>query len=364
MNDRRTLIRVPALAAAIVVALLLLAGTYSVLASPAPSAVSDLPGDSTSADTWSSGWVPINQGQTRTFNHALGGDPDDYAVEVWFKDLFIGPQALGINRRGYGSLELGGNWAGAYWEKLTSNTIDVHRNANDLAADEVLVRVWVVPPASPPTGYDSGWRNIAAGATVTFTHGLNTTATDLMMGLWFSGTARGIHHHGFGGLTVDPDPPTHTGILIGAHWHDLTDNMVQITRLPGDIDVEQVRVIVVHSDPPDYDSLVAEGDWKPIGVGSEYTFTHNLNWPPSMMLVRGECYDHVGDNINLVWAGGNIKTWPPMAGFKGADVQHLTANTVRIHRWPDDDICPRARVRIWKRPIPMLYLPLVQRESS
>jgi hypothetical protein len=137
MKDRRTFIRMLALVAAFMVALLLLAGTYTVIAS------TGLTSDSISSASWSSGWASINQGQTLTFNHNLGSDPDDYAVELWFQDTDA--SGVGINRRNYGGVEANGNWFGAYWEKLTSTTIDVHRHANDLMADQVLVRVWVVP---------------------------------------------------------------------------------------------------------------------------------------------------------------------------------------------------------------------------
>jgi len=43
---------------------------------------------------------------------------------------------------------------------------------------------------------------------------------------------------------------------------------------------------------------------------------------------------------------------------RGANVQNLDTNTVHVFRWPGDDICPQARVRIWKR-VRQIYLPLV-----
>jgi hypothetical protein len=47
-----------------------------------------------------------------------------------------------------------------------------------------------------------------------------------------------------------------------------------------------------------------------------------------------------------------------MTGAKGAAVQHLTANTVGVYRWPEDDVCPQVRIRIWKRAM-RVYLPIV-----
>jgi hypothetical protein len=353
MKDRRMFIRVSVLVATTVVALLLLAGTYTVLASSAPLARStpNLTNASISAAIWSSGWQPINQGQTLTFNHNLGGDPDDYAVELWFRDTDDG---LGINRRYYGGVEANGDWFGVYWENLTSDTIDVHRHDNDLVADQVLVRVWVVPTAPD---WDSGWQSINQGQTVTFTHGLGITNTDLTVSLWFSGTTRGIHNYGYGGLAVDGPQEQR-----GAHWHNLTTNTVQVTRHPHDTDVEQVRVLVVHGASPHYDSLVDRGGWQPIAPGTAFTFTHNLNWNPSMLLVRGECYSStVGDpGIHQWFAGGN-HDW--FVGWQGTNLQNLTGNTVEVFRQPDDQVCPQVRVRIWKRST-QVYLPFVLKNYS
>ncbi|MBU0493633.1 MAG: hypothetical protein KKA73_02840 [Chloroflexi bacterium] len=351
MNNHRTFVRVPALVAAIVVALLLLAGTYTVIASPAPAVMPDLPGDSTNATSWSSGWQPIAAGTTRVFNHNLGVDPDNYAVEVWFQET---DPNVGINRIAYGGVDANGNMIGAYWDHLTSNTISVHRNVQDTAVDSVLARVWIVPPAVPPTGYDSGWTTISTGI-YTFTHGLNITATDLTVGLWFSSTARGIHHFAYGGLSVNGPQ-----LNLGAHWHNLTDNTVQVTRLADDTDVEQVRVIVVQGDAPDYDSLVDLGDWQFIAPNHSFTFTHNLGWNPNMLLVRGECYDPVTAGINQVWAGGNVQLWGPNPGGKGAHIYGLTADSVTARRWAVDDVCPEMRIRIWRRSV-QIYLPLTLR---
>jgi hypothetical protein len=352
MKDRRTLVRTPALVAALVVALLLLAGMYTVIAaSPAPPAGPDPDFSSapSSATAWSSPWSPINQNQTLTFTHNLGGDPDDYAVELWFLDTDGG---LGINRCYYGGLETGGNWDGAHWQNLTANTIEVYRQPNDTVADQVRVRVWV----SPTPDYESPWTAINPGQTLTLTHGLVITDTELTVSLWFSGTTRGIHNYGYGGLEAG-------GNWYGAYWHNLTTNTVQVTRYPNDTDVQQVRVAVAHGDPPDYDSLVALSGWQTITVGTQFTFTHNLNWNPNMLLVQGECYSPtVGGpgGIHQWFAGGNHDG---AIGWQGSNVQNLTSATVQVFRQPNDQVCPQARVRIWKRTA-QVYLPIVLKNYS
>ncbi len=84
-----------------------------------------------------------------------------------------------------------------------------------------------------------------------------------------------------------------------------------------------------------------------------------------MMLVRGECYSSTvgGPGIHQLFAGGSVKNWPPRGGAKGVNIQRLTANTVEAYRWPDDDVCPQVRVRIWKRSV-QVYLPLILNNYS
>ena len=163
--------------------------------------------------SWVTGWVPIAPNTCQVFPHNLGGDPDDYAVELWFGDTDDG---LGINRRSYGGLEVNGSWHGAHWQELTASTIKVCRQADDVAADRIRIRIWDPPVDSD---YDSGWTDINPGQTIVFSHNLGIAASDLTASLWFRGTTRGIHHFGYGGLAVDGPQK-----MLGGHWQNLTDN--------------------------------------------------------------------------------------------------------------------------------------------
>ncbi len=297
--NRQAQIWISMVAGLALAALLLLASHYTVIASPEPSAGSghnlDSPSASSSAIAWSSGWVTISQGACPVFQHNLGGNPDDYAVELWSLDT---DEGIGINRANYGGLEFNGDWHGAHWQNLTVNTIRVCRHQDDRGADQVRIRVWA-PPAAPD--FDSTWTVITPGHAIVFSHNLGITNTDLTVSLWFQDIAgvppgdltnRGIHHFSYGGLAVDPNPPTHTGMMLGAHWHNLTDNSIRVTRHLTDTNVDQVRVVIVHGAEPDYDSLEdpSIGGWQPIAPGTEFTFTHNLNWNPDMLLVRGSVF--------------------------------------------------------------------------
>ncbi|MFC2037646.1 hypothetical protein ACFLYD_06745 [Chloroflexota bacterium] len=200
-----------------------------------------------------------------------------------------------------------------------------------------------------------GWRSINPGQTIPIPHNLGVPATELTVGLWFRGTARGIHNFAYGGLAVDGAQR-----MLGAHWQKLTDNTVEVVRHPHDTDVEQVRVIVVQGDPPTYDSLQALGGWKFIATGTTFTFNHNLNWNRDMMLVRGECHDPSGmRGIHQLFAGGN-HDWIGGGQFQGASVLNLTDNTVEALRWANDEFCPEVRVRIWRRRH-LTFLPMILR---
>jgi hypothetical protein len=333
-----------ALVAGLALAALALGGGPAA-AGTAPPEVCRTGADAAVAASWSSPWVAIPAGSARVFRHNLGGDPDDYAVEMWFRDTDDG---LGINRRGYGGLEYDGNKFGAHWQELTANTIKVYRQPEDNGADFVRVRVWI--PTSSPGDYESGWTDIDAYETITFTHDLKIPATDLSVGLWFSGTARGIHQYSYGGLTLDGPAQSQ-----GASWHSLSDTIVRVTRSFGDNDVEQERVAVVHADPPDYDS-----GWEPIAAGVTRSFTHDLNYAPHLLLVRAECQVPPMGNfggIHQVAAGGDHHF---SLGWQGAYLRNLTGNSVAISRLEDDQFCPEVRVRIWKRQV-RVYLPIVLR---
>lgn len=352
-----------ALAAVFVVALLLLAGTYAVIASQVSSAGPDLAlaGVSSSKAADITEWMTtttVIAGDCITLPHGLDRDPDTLVVEMWFQDTDGG---WGLNRRYYGGAEDEGLEFGAYWQHLTANSIEVCRRTDDNAADEIRVRI-SIPPTLPD--HDSGWMDIFPNVPITYSHGLGDrlgiAATDLTVGLWFSSTTRGIHHFGYGGLADDPDPgpPPVPGRQLGASWQELTANTVKIRRHRDDQDVEQVRVIVVNTAKPgarpQYDSLEAFGGWRSITHGTT-VFTHSLNWDPDMLLVRAECYAPALGGIHQVLAGGN-HDW--MVGWQGANLQNVTTNTIEIYRQSNDMICDQARVRIWRRSI-QTFLPVV-----
>ena len=89
---------------------------------------------------YNSGWRAISQDQALPLTHSIGGDPDNYVVDLQFFDT----ASAGRNQAHYGGLESdSGNRYGAYWKELTNSQITVYRHLNDTTVDSVRVRIWV-----------------------------------------------------------------------------------------------------------------------------------------------------------------------------------------------------------------------------
>jgi trimeric autotransporter adhesin len=87
---------------------------------------------------YDSGWVAIAQSSQIWLTHNLGGDPDDYIVDL----QFYAPSARHV--KGYGSYwDFDEKNHGAYWYGLSSTEISVVRGQDDTQVFEVRVRIWV-----------------------------------------------------------------------------------------------------------------------------------------------------------------------------------------------------------------------------
>jgi len=95
------------------------------------------------APHYDSGWVAVAAPSTQGFSHGLGGDPDDYVVDLMCQSTGqIGN--LGIHNSFMGGFVDGSQSYGVNYQWLDSDSITIVRNANDLSCDEVRVRIWRV----------------------------------------------------------------------------------------------------------------------------------------------------------------------------------------------------------------------------
>ena len=91
---------------------------------------------------YDSAWVPINQGEDLILTHGIGGNRDNYVVDMQFRHS----SGVNIYGLGYEVYEgYGGNTYrfGAYWAYLNTSSIKVHRGSSDDLAAEVRIRIWV-----------------------------------------------------------------------------------------------------------------------------------------------------------------------------------------------------------------------------
>jgi len=91
-----------------------------------------------------SGWVSMGQNSSVTLYHYLSENPDDYFVDLQFKD----DGAYGIN-----NIYIGGDnymaapgflHYGGHYSNLTDTSIEIYRKYNDKYADFFRVRIWLI----------------------------------------------------------------------------------------------------------------------------------------------------------------------------------------------------------------------------
>ncbi len=88
---------------------------------------------------YNSGWVSINPGYTIDLTHNIGGNVDNYVVDLQFKT-----DNGNINNVGYGCYyDTIGRSFGASWSGLTNTKINVSRRMYGGWTDQVRVRIWV-----------------------------------------------------------------------------------------------------------------------------------------------------------------------------------------------------------------------------
>jgi len=88
---------------------------------------------------YDSDWQDIAKGEFKTFIHNIGGDPDDYVVDLTFRIMDI------VHIYGFGrDVTPSGNVVGCYWDYLRDSSVVVCRGADDYYAEQVRIRIWVI----------------------------------------------------------------------------------------------------------------------------------------------------------------------------------------------------------------------------
>ena len=93
---------------------------------------------------YDSGWVSIAVGESSTRTHGLGGDVDDYFVDLSFKDEDGVVHKRSMGGDSFHNLNNDYVHIGGEIRELTTQTIEVYRNLNDFNIRQYRVRIWVI----------------------------------------------------------------------------------------------------------------------------------------------------------------------------------------------------------------------------
>ena len=158
---------------------------------------------------------------TKTLEHNLGGNPDNYVVDL--QGINVGNV---VHQLFYGGdtnqtpTDLLRSYFGFMWQKLTDTSIQVSRLRDDNSGLKVRVRIWVVTK----TDFDSGWQPIAAKETLTLEHHLAGKPDEYVVDLQFKTSGNfGVHNRSYG---LDTYYQKTGGQEVfsekGAYWYNLT----------------------------------------------------------------------------------------------------------------------------------------------
>jgi hypothetical protein len=313
---------------------------------------------------YDSGWVSLGVGAAAALTHNLGGDTDDYLVDVQYRSSSA---FSGVNQRYYGGVDFGANppsgmndndRVGAYWRSLTSSSITLFRRAEDDYAPDVRIRIWRMPRPD----YDSGWVSLGAGAATTLSHDLAGDYWDYLVGMQYRSAGSGVNQRYYGGADFGANPPggMNEDDRVGAYWRSLDLSTITVYRRPEDIYAPEVRIRIWRTARPDYES-----GWQVVGQDVAEIWSHNLGGSAQNYLVNMIYYDSEFNYINQRHLGGADFGAIPPSGYSaehrvGAYWRSLTDSSIAVYRRPEDGFADYLRIRIWVTPY-RVFLPLAVR---
>ena len=309
-----------------------------------------------SSANYDSGWISLAVDTTQTLTHGLGGNVDDFVVDMQFKS-----GSVGINQRYYGGCDNGAKLnpgspddrLGAYFRALTTTQITVYRRPEDTYAEQVRIRIWVRPRAT----YDSGWVSFNQSQAIALSHNIGGNMEDYQVVMDFKAAdVNGINNRAYGGMDVGvlPSLGLAENDRVGAYWRSLSPTSIVVYRRPEDIYAPKIRIRIFRYLtvlPPDYDS-----GWLSLATNTTTTLTHNLGGDANTYMVDFQYKSRMVDGINQRYLGGadfgdTVDIGAPNNRV-GAYWRNLTATSITVYRRSEDTYAPQVRVRIWRAPKP------------
>jgi len=312
---------------------------------------------------YDSGWRSLTPAASATtLTHNLGGNADDYVVDMQYRS-----GSSGVNQRYFGGADFGSkafsgsrtnDRVGLYWRSLTSSSITLFRRAEDDYAASVRVRIWRRPT---PT-YDSGWVSISQNQAKTLAHNIGGNPDDYVVDMQYRSGSSGVNQRYFGGADfgAQPAPGASANDREGAYWRSLSKSSVTVYCRPDDIYANEVRIRIWRMARPGYDS-----GWRTHNQNQARTFTHGVGGNPENYLMAVWQYDTSGNGINQRHFGGADFGVNPPGGYAendrvGAYWRSLTSDEVVTYRRPEDGFADSVRIRIWDYN-QRIYVPTVEK---
>ena len=304
--------------------------------------------------TYDSGWVAVNKGEMKFLSHQIGGNTDDYTVDLQYRS-----SSSGVNHCYYGGADFGTNppagrsaedRVGAYWRNLDTTGIKVVRREEDVYAEEVRVRIWNLWNPSAPD-YDSRWSNLAPGADpALLNHNLGGDVTKYLVDMQFRSDNDLIHNRYYGGADMGDTfvPGTVENDRVGAYWFNLTGENISLFRRQEDEFTSQARVRIWIMPKPDYESL-----WIPLDRGAPATqLIHNLGGDPSNYLVDMAQYTASFGINHIMYGGVDLGVKAPSEMNEndrvGSYWMNLTDTSLSVYRCNEDIYASFVHIRIWR----------------
>jgi hypothetical protein len=91
---------------------------------------------------YDSGWLSFSHPENRTLTHNLGGNTDNYFVDLTCR---ITSGGAGVNNWGLGGDANNTDYYGSWWSNLTNTQITLHRWDDDTDCPQLRVRIWMYP---------------------------------------------------------------------------------------------------------------------------------------------------------------------------------------------------------------------------
>ncbi|GAB4311468.1 MAG: hypothetical protein Kow0059_01520 [Candidatus Sumerlaeia bacterium] len=286
----------------------------------------------TTAPDFDSGWRTIAPDDFLRLTHNLGGDADQYVVDLRFQDT--APDAMiGYHNIGEGGDMTQGAAAGAHWRNLNATNIEVYRLPQDTLCDRVRVRIWADVTPSLTTGWEPWNADPSQTFPITLTGSGPWTDYVVIMDGRAPQVSSSPYNRQIGGDHV------YANVEQGYYFENMHHGSMNASWLSGESPSTEFRVRLFAYSAPRFDS-----GWTDLSAGEERTLAHALGGDPSDYWFDLQFRsDQASLGQNAAQLGGDTFSDTGHGG-----VWFLpSAQSVVLKRLPGDTQTQQLRLRAW-----------------